>query len=130
LKVKPLADYLEDQGVGIVGQNIFVQHLPEDSGTPALMLKNSLEGTAIDYELPGYRKGKFQAVVRCKANKFEMGEAFAQLVSDTLTIQNLQIGNMHFNYLRPSSEPIGYQLSDGANYEFSVNFTANYVIVV
>lgn len=129
MKVKQFAEYLEENGVGTIGKDIFVQHLPERAASTSIMLKNSLEGTPIDHELPGYRRGRFQAVIRCKANKFEEGEELAQLVSDTLTCYEKAIGEFHFNYLRPISEPVAYQLSDGANYEFSVNFMANYVIV-
>lgn len=129
MKVKQFAQYLQDEGLGEQGVNIFVQHLPEKASATSIMLKNSLDGTPIDHELPGYRRGKFQAIVRCKANKFEDGEALAYAISDALTVYEKQIGEFYFNYLRPTSEPIAYQLSDGANYEFSVNFVANYVIV-
>ena len=130
MKLKAVMEYLANKDVGIIGDTLFVQDLPLNSGTPAIMLKNSLDPTDIDYELPGYRKGKFQAIIRCKAKAFEDGQELAELVSAALTLQEVTIGKYHYRYLRPVSEPVAYQLSDGANYEFSVNFSAVYVIVV
>ena len=130
MKLNSISDYLADNDVGVAGKTLFVQDLPAGAGSPALMIKNSLDGTPIDYELPGYRKAKFQAIVRCKANKFVDGEALADLVSSVLTLSEKRIGDMNFKFIRPINEPVAYQLSDGANYEFSVNFLAVYVIVV
>lgn len=124
-----LVEFAESMDVGTIGKNMFIQNLPEGAASLSIMFKNSLEGTLIDYELPLYRKGKFQAIIRCKANNFESGRELAQLVSDVLTINEMTLGNYLYRYVRPVSEPIGYQLSDGANYEFSVNFAAVYVIV-
>lgn len=129
MNLTEIYNYAVEQNLGVEEKTIFIQNLPAQSGTPALMLKNSLEGTRIDYELPNYRKGRFQAIVRCKANRYEDGEALADLVGKTLRLEQVQLGNIFYHYIRPISEPIGYQLSDGANYEFSVNFAAVYVIV-
>lgn len=129
MNLTEIYNYAVEQGLGVEGKSIFIQNLPAQSDSPALMLKNSLEGTKIDYELPNYRKGRFQAIVRCNANRYEDGEALADLVGKTLTLEQTQLGNLFYHYVRPVSEPIGYQLSDGANYEFSVNFAAVYVIV-
>lgn len=130
MKLGSIFDYLADEGVAVANKSLFIQDLPARAAPTSVMLKNSLNGTDIDYELPNYRRGSFQAIIRCKATSFEEGEALADLVSTTLTIEEKRLGNLHFKYLRPTSEPIAYQLSDGANYEFSVNFSAVYVIVV
>lgn len=128
MRVEPLAQFLEDQGVGTLATNIFVNFIPDEIAV-GLMIHSGLMQTKIDAELPGYRAGaSFQIVVR--AQQYEPGYALIQAAMDAITTeQRLQLGNMLFNFIRPKHEPVVYPLSTGNLIELSVNFDCNYVIV-
>ena len=109
MNLTEIYNYALAQDLGVEGKTIFIQNLPAQSGTPALMLKNSLEGTKIDYELPNYRKGRFQAIVRCKANKYEDGEALADLVgiSRQTAVLAFQFGEFTTSMIPTSGITVG-----------------------
>lgn len=119
MNLLPLVERLQDQKVGAMGKTLFINMLPID--TPlAVLLRNSLTGTEIDYELPGYSKTQFQAIVR--APSYPQGESLMKKLTTALTFLDITVGNYYFNYCRPRTEPVVFPLSEGNLLEFSVYF--------
>ncbi|WP_151708806.1 minor capsid protein [Acinetobacter brisouii] len=116
------AKRLQDQKVGVMGKTLFINMLPIEVGL-GVLLRNSLEGTAIDYELPNYSKGAFQIIVR--APSYPAGEALINQVTAALTINSEPVGGYFVNYARPRTEPVVFPLSVGNLLEFSVYVDVN-----
>lgn len=119
MNLKPLTEYLDQKKVGVFGKTLFINMLPI-SVPLAVLLRNSLSGTEIDYELPGYSKTQFQAIVR--APGYPQGEALMAKLTEALTLNDVTIGIYHFNYCRPRTEPVVFPLSEGNLLEFSTYF--------
>ena len=123
MNLLPLATELQTKKIGTMGKTIFINMLPIDVPV-GVLLRNSLNGTEIDYELPGYFRTEFQVIVR--ASSYPAGEALMEKVFNTLTFNDRQLGNMHFNYMRPHTEPAVFPLSDGNLLEFSARFDVSF----
>lgn len=123
MNLLPLATELQNKKIGTMGKSVFINMLPIDASL-AVLLRNSLSGTEIDYELPGYFRTEFQMIVR--AGSYPAGEALIDKASKALTFNGVQLGNMHFNYSRPRTEPVVYPLSEGNLLEFSVYFDVSF----
>lgn len=119
MNLLPLATHLQTKKVGTMGKTIFINMLPIDVSL-GVLLRNDLNGTDIDYELPGYSKARFQAIVR--APGYPQGEALMEKLTAALTLNNTTIGQYRFNYMRPRTEPVVFPLSEGNLLEFSVYF--------
>ncbi len=126
MKLLPIAEYLQSEGVGIMAKSIFINSMPANVKL-GVLLKEPFAGTEIDHELPGYRKAVFQVVVR--ARDYAAGETLIQKVSDTLTLQEIAMNGLQMKYLRPITEPVSYPITEGNEMEFSVNFDSCYVLV-
>lgn len=119
MNLLPLVEHLQAKKVGTMGKTLYINMLP--IGVPtAVLLRNSLNGTEIDYELPGYSRTQFQAIVR--APGYPQGEALMERLTAALTLADKTIGPYHFNYCRPRTEPVVFPLSEGNLLEFSVYF--------
>jgi len=125
MKIEPLAEYLESEGIAKAGKDLFAYYMP-DSVSEGILLISSLEGTPIDTELPGYRKTGFQVIIR--HDDHVKGRALADQVSSALTMSNTTLTDMYVNYIRPRHEPVVFPSSEGDFLEFSVNYDANYVM--
>lgn len=119
MNLLPLAQRLQASNVGTMGKNIYINMLPIDVSL-AVLLRNSLTGTEIDYELRGYSKTHFQAIVR--APSYPQGEALMNKLTAALTLSDTTVDTYHFNYCRPRTEPVVFPLSEGNLLEFSVYF--------
>lgn len=125
MNLEAIANYLVTQGVGISGQSLFVYRMPP-AINEGILLISDLKGTEIDYELPGFKRTTFQAIVR--HTEHVAGRALADLVSSTLTLENgFVLSNLLVRYIRPRHEPVMYPVSEGDYLEFSVNFDAVYI---
>ena len=124
MNLKPIAEYLESQGLGTGGRDLFVNYMPEDV-QQGILLMNKLSGTPIDWELPGYRRSGFQLIVRHTDD--EAGLLMAEQLSDALTLTNTTLTGMLVKVIRPKHEPVVYPVSKGDYLEISVNFEAIYV---
>lgn len=137
MRLEPLAAFLETEGHGTRGVDIFVDFIP-DTVKLATMLRSGLMPTGIDYTLPNYRcRTPWQLIVRAAdypSGYARIADATAKLTinepynSDSLP-SGTRIGNFQFNFSRPRHEPLVYPLSVGNLIEFSVNFDCNYVIL-
>lgn len=121
MNLLPLAEKLEADGLGILAETIFINMIPVEAPI-GILLRNDLRGTEIDYELPGYFKTNFQAIVR--APDYVTGHALIEQVSAALMLSEQQVGSMYFKFLRPRTKPVVFPLSAGNLLEFSVNFSA------
>lgn len=122
MNLLPLVAHLEKVKIGTMGKTLYVNMLPIDVSN-AVLLRNSLNGTEIDYELPGYFRTQFQAIVR--APSYPAGEALMAKLTTQLTFAEKVVGEYHFNYCRPRTEPVVFPLSEGNLLEFSVYFDAS-----
>lgn len=120
----PIAEKLEADGVGVMADTIFINMIPAEC-TQGVLLRNPLQGTAINYELPGYYKTKFHVIVR--AATYPAGEALIQQVFDSLTLDEVQVGSMFFHYMRPATKPVVFPLSKGNLLEFAADFDVVFV---
>jgi hypothetical protein len=127
MNLMPFINQLEAKGVGKKGKTLFINMLPIDI-SEGVLLRNSLTGTDIDYELPGYFRTEFQVIVR--AGSYEAGEKLINKVTDSLTLTNEQLDGLFFNYVRPRTEPVTYPLSEGNLLEFSTYFSLSFYKVV
>jgi len=125
MNVLPLAQRLEDLGVGKQGKSIFVYMMPSEA-VSAVMVRNQLAGTRINHELPGYYKTRLQVIARganYKAAETLMASAVAALTLEPGAV----LGDMTFNYCRPQTLPMPFPLSAGNLIEFSVYFEVCFV---
>lgn len=127
--LKTIADYAVTQGAGVIGKTLFAYNMPETANL-AVLLRQPLVGAPIDYELPGYRKTKFQVVARCKPTEIEQGRALIDGFVEKITLlRETVLSGYQIKFMRPRHDPVMYPISEGANLEFSVNFDVVYVIV-
>lgn len=122
--LEALAQLLENAGLGVQGESIFVHMMPSTVGQGVLLL-GPLSGTPIDHELPNYRKTHFQAIVRHKS--YSSGKALAEAVSNALTLINTTLPGYNVKFILPRHEPVVFPVSEGDFLEISVNFEAVYV---
>lgn len=120
MNLLPLAEKLEADGVGVMAETIFINMIPADAPT-GVLLRNPLQGTPIDHELPGHYKTEFKVIAR--ATTYPAGEALIQAVFDSLTVAELQVGSMYVRYMRPKTKPVVFPLSKGNLLEFSADFS-------
>lgn len=125
MKLEPIAEFLEDEGIGTAGKDLFVYHMPEGV-SEGVLLVSPLSGEKIDYELPNYRVSKFQVIVR--HSSYREGVALAVMVMNAITLSNTDVLNGIFvKYMRPRHEPVVFPSSKGDNLEISVNYDAVYI---
>jgi len=126
MNVMPLVNRLETLKLGVKGKSLFVNMLPAEA-RQAVLVRSPLNGTPINYELPGYYRAGFTVIVRTPAAEYEKGLALMKKVTTALTVDNLQVEEQFFNYVRPRTQPVVFPLSAGNLLEISAQFDANYV---
>ena len=126
MNLSPLMNRLVTLGLGVKGDDLFLNMLPADA-TQGVLLRGSLSGTPINYEMPGYFKTTFTLIVRVPAADYEAGLVLMKNVTNALTIENLQVENQFFNFVRPRTQPVTFPLSNGTALEISTRFDANFL---
>lgn len=126
MNLEVLAHKLQTDGVGIKGVNIFVHHMPQSAET-GILLKMPYIPPLIDYELPGYRRERFNLIVRSK--KYQTGEELARKAVTSLTLSETQLTGMDIRYMRPERDLVPYPLNEADMTEFLVIFGVVYVIL-
>lgn len=128
-KAVPLdvATYLEDVGLGVLGESIFVgpkrpvsEHVPAD----AVFVNSELTARPSQRVHSGLREIRFAPIqVRVRASHFEAGYERAMNVMDAL----YRVVIPGYIDTRPlQSEPIYLQQDENGNYEWSLNFEVKY----
>lgn len=123
MNLESIADYLEAEGYGTIGVDIFAYRMPEGA-TEGVLFTLPLVGVMIDHNMPGYYKSNFMMVVR--AARIDTGIARAEALSDALTLYDTTLTNVRVNHIRPRFEPVVFPSSQGDNFEVSVGFDASY----
>lgn len=118
MNLLPIAEYIEINELGVMAKTIFINQIPVERPN-GILLRNTLQGTTIDYELPGYYKTHFQLIVR--SNDYKTGQALIDNVLKLLTVSEKTIGEMTFKYMRPKSLPAVFPISKGSLVELSTN---------
>lgn len=121
----PIALFLRAQTItGLPTGEVYIGIIPSDVPV-GVALTSAYQGMPVDPELPGYHKGPMQMIVRAK--KSLDAENIAQLASDLLTFEGVQVGDIYVNYIRPRHLPAVFPRSNGDHYEASVNFDLCFV---
>jgi Bacteriophage minor capsid protein len=118
----PLRNFLLDK---VQGESIFVFHMPFSVKTGVLLLHN-LNGAKLDCELPGYKKAKFQAIVR--SSNFETGYQLSKDISKAFQgAKRITLDGVFYYFIKPIHDPVAFPTSAGDNIEFSVNYETIYI---
>lgn len=120
MNLMPIAEKLEADGVGVMAETIFINMIPAEAPT-GVLLRNPLQGTEIDYELPGFYKTTFKVI--CRSATYPDGDALIQAVIASLTVVEAQVGSMYVKHMRPKTKPVVFPLSKGNLLEFSADFS-------
>lgn len=119
MNLMPIAQKLQDDGLGVMGETIFINMIPAEA-PQGILLRNKLTGTEIDYELPGYYRAPFQLIVR--AQSYADGESLTKQAFGSLTFANLTLDGMTFSRCRPKTLAAVFPLSKGNLLEFAADF--------
>lgn len=126
MNLEMIAAKLQDDSVGVIGKTIFINHMPVKTEV-GILLRPPYIGTPIDYELPKYRRTKFNLSVRGK--NYSEANALVKAAMVSLTFEDALLSDCQVLYVRPMTEPVSFPISDGGLVEFLVIFEAVYVIV-
>jgi hypothetical protein len=117
MNLMPLATRLQTLAVGTLASTIFINMMPMEQ-PDAVLLRNKLQGTEIDYELPGFFRTKFQLVARGKT--YQLADALIAKAITALTFAETQMTGSYFvRYSRPLTMPVSFPLSNGNLIEFA-----------
>lgn len=86
--ISSLSKYLEAQGVGVVGRDIFTRNMPY-TVRRGILITEPLTGTMIDPELPDYYKTRINLIVRSQT--YEDGLALAETLVDRLKLNETRM---------------------------------------
>lgn len=118
MRLEPIAQHLEANGHGVIGQDLFYHHMPE-SIEEGLLVTMRLPAKREQYAL-AMRRGSFQVIARGRDE--DALEERLRAVSSTLNAQGLQLGDMNFRFIHPKHDPLVYPRSDSRLVEAAVNF--------
>ena len=125
MNLLPIAQYLEDNHLGIQAKTIFINQIPVECPN-GILLRNKLQGTPVNYELPGYYKTTFQLVVR--SNDYTLGNQSVNDVVAALTLQEVNIDTMHIKFMRPKTLPVVFPISKGNLLEFALDMEIVFIL--
>lgn len=121
-EIQQIAEYLEDQGIGVVGTSIFYSYLPDTQvGTFTIAVLDSVGGTP-DVDIPTKSPG-FQVFVR--ANTYDIGKAKVDAIRAALHQKRnseLVADETYFYYILLQAEPGHLGRNANGKDEFSMNF--------
>lgn len=130
MRLDILAQLLEDTGLGVQGQSIFIHRMDAEC-TKGILLRLPIAGVETDFNLPDYYRAEFQAIVRAQIQA--EGDVLAKSVTAALTFYNRDffdtngVFQLQVKQMYPAKLPIVYPRSDGHGIEWSLNFCAAYV---
>lgn len=130
MKLELIAKVIEDANLGVIGQTIFVNSMPAEV-QKGVVLKNPLAGIDISPYLPGYYRGRLQAIVRAPTH--EDGDNLAELVGRSLKMFNREFRDtdgsllLKVNHIFPAQLPIVYPHTPSRSIEWSLNYVTSYV---
>lgn len=117
--IDDIADYLESEGIGTVGDSIFKSYLPETANGVILAVLDT-GGMAPDHYLPTHVP-TFQIYIR--ASGYSAGKSTLDAVRAALhRLTNETVGDTYFYYIFAISEGGHVGRSESGEDEFSINF--------
>lgn len=124
MRLKSVAQYLEEQGLGKFGTDIFVTEMPRECQR-GILLMDTYSGTGIDPYLPGWRDTGFRLVVR--HSDYESGDQLGERASAALNIRrDITMGvnpkRLIMRQCLPVNDPRPYRRSEASVWEFEVDF--------
>lgn len=125
MELAPIANYLELNNLGVQGTDLFINTMPAECKQGAL-LRSPLNGTPINWEIPGYVKTEFSVIVR--SHKYELGQTLMASITQALTLFDHQLGGMFVKFIRPHHYPVSFRVSEGNFVETFVKFDAVYCL--
>lgn len=124
MDMMPIANKLQAMNLGEKGKTLFINFMPMEC-KDGILLRSPLNGTTIDFELPGYYKTTFNVIVR--GHDYAIAAAKMQSVMTALCFFETPLEGVHYKYVRPKSLPVTFPVSEGNFYEIQVSFDANFV---
>lgn len=124
MDLTPIANKLENEGLGTPGTDLFVNFMPMEAAD-AVLLRSPLSGTEIDPNLPGYYRCYFTAIVRTR--DFVQGQEKMREIMRVLTIYDEDVDDIFVKRMYPKTLPVYFPISDGNFYEIQVTFDLVFV---
>lgn len=121
MNLKPFYDLLKSKLPP--NEVLFMYHMPETVKRGILVL-HSLTGARFDNDINGYKKAKFQLIIR--EVDFQSGYALAKQAMTALKVERVTQGLAYFHFINPLHDPVAFPKSAGDFIEFSVNFETIY----
>jgi hypothetical protein len=126
-----ISPILVSAGVGVAGKDLFCHTIPA-TVSAGLAIVGSLAGSDIDYDLPGWRQGRIQVIVRNANHQAGLTKSRQVIAALTLNDRDLPAvagaPAIRLRRLRAIHDPIVYPRSTGDVLEFSMNFEAIWIV--
>lgn len=113
--IENYASYLYRAGVGVIGETLFVHQMPSEV-ISGILLTTAQGGIQFDNELKGYYKDIFRLVVH--SDSLSDGVSLVDAVLSRCEIEDTQVGDICFNYVRPINYPEPYRQEGTGRFEF------------
>lgn len=125
--ISEIAEYLEDQGVGVQGTSLFHGYLPDNAELPAVMVRDT-GGTQPDPYLTGIESPTFQIFIR--SADYATGKAKLATIRSLLhrVLKTYLVSDgILFRKILAISEGGHIGRNEAGQEEFSMNFLASIV---
>lgn len=113
-----IADYLQNEGVGIVGQDIFVNELPDN--VEGILIFTTGEGFRQNPMVDGYYRGFFYITVTTKQTT--TGEVLADNTYSKLNFQGKELNIWSVSLCRAEALPQSFGKNAGGMIEWLLSF--------
>jgi hypothetical protein len=120
-----VAEYLESQGLGTRGQDLFVFHMPEGVNAGILVIADNDMATEVDEYIPKLKKSRFRVIVRHA--DYQSAVTLAYQVRNALDLHRATVGGISVLRLRSAYDPIAYPVPESDVIEVSVNLWSAYI---
>lgn len=125
MSLESIAALLEDAGLGVSGQTLFVNRMPEAAN--GFLLRSGYSGDYINWDYPGWYEGDFLLTYR--GPDYAEGKAKIEEAIEVLSLPHGgTVGDVYYNYMRPRTTPLAYPQSLSGNTEFAVHVDVSYIV--
>jgi len=112
-----IVDYLQAQGLGTTGKDLFRAHMPAKVVSGSLVLTRTMID---DDPYSRLKKGSIQIISRDATADLAYERAAA--IKSVLRLQGVVMGEVSFKFIIPKHEPLVFPRTDGGEFEASVNY--------
>jgi hypothetical protein len=127
MKLTSFTEKMQTAGVGQQGASIFINHMPVDM--LGVLLRDPFGGLRLDHELPGFRKGSFQLIVRDKTMAAAQAKMTAAIAAIATELEQDYPQGVKVKYVRQRHDPIAFPVTAGNLQELLVNIDVCGVLV-